>query len=510
MPHPFHVTVTPEGGEPISVEGTFTQLPLLPGWGLKALIGVAAALAVLGLVWLGAAVWGSGGRPPPATTPPTTASEAPAPELVAVSLASAGQAGEVQKAGDPAIAVLDVQVEDATPEALVAVDVEWPDDLALAEWTCEGWVDSENERERSGQPRSGDECLIDPSGSGTEARLTFTTPPAGFTGAVTATAARLVTFEDGDVEAIESTTPPPQVAEELLVEAAPYPFWMEVEVAAPSASDDGTRRAVVWTHRTLGPEGTNERAQIAFQLRAPSFAEEPDLQAAQLPDGQPACDAGTEGDVCVLDFLVLADGFPQDLAVWGVPVSLEISDDDPPAGLIVARGVSLTVGDDDVPDDQVGEMVRSAEAPLLLSGGAFPVDVELDRDDHDGDVVTAHVELTHSPYPADAAAPPGSSRMLGVTLSWPEALDLDDAPADCDTTGPQQLTCAIPGPEAGAGTDIDVSFTLEDDVDSVAVEAKGSMLTYAPEDAEVLGDELAAEIWPLRWLASDVDTLSLD
>ena len=100
--------------------------------------------------------------------------------------------------------------------------------------------------------------------------------------------------------------------------------------------------------------------------------------------------------------------------------------------------------------------------------------------------------------------------MLGVTLAWPEALDLDDAPADCDTTGPQQLTCAIPGPEAGAGTDIELSFTLEDDVESVAVEAKGSMLTYAPEDAEVLGDELAAEIWPLRWIASDVDVLSLD
>ena len=79
VPHPFHLSVTPEGGEPISVEGTFTQLPLLPGWGLKALIGVGAALAVLGLVWLGAAVWGSGGAPPPPRPPRPRPARRPRP-----------------------------------------------------------------------------------------------------------------------------------------------------------------------------------------------------------------------------------------------------------------------------------------------------------------------------------------------------------------------------------------------------------------------------------------------
>ena len=49
---PFQLFVTPEGGLPISLDGTMLQESILPPWFLKALIGLIALIVLLVLAWL--------------------------------------------------------------------------------------------------------------------------------------------------------------------------------------------------------------------------------------------------------------------------------------------------------------------------------------------------------------------------------------------------------------------------------------------------------------------------
>ena len=50
-PHPFLLTVTPEGQRVIPLDGTFLQVPVLPGWAVKALIAALAVLVALAILW---------------------------------------------------------------------------------------------------------------------------------------------------------------------------------------------------------------------------------------------------------------------------------------------------------------------------------------------------------------------------------------------------------------------------------------------------------------------------
>lgn len=49
--HPYSVTVTPSTGEPIVVDGTHVQEPVFPPWFWKALLALAALIALLILLW---------------------------------------------------------------------------------------------------------------------------------------------------------------------------------------------------------------------------------------------------------------------------------------------------------------------------------------------------------------------------------------------------------------------------------------------------------------------------
>ena len=213
--HPFVVTVTPEGQPAISLEGTFTQLPLLPGWTFKAAIGVAAAAALVLLLWLGAVFWGGLGQGPAAETvaaSPTESTAPPTPVDVAVALTPPDGTA---RAGDPTVATMEVDVVGAPDDALVAIKVTWPPVLALVEDECESWVDPGTDGEPAGLPQSGDECLVDPSAGPDDqvgADLTFITPPAGLTTesdvVVDAAATRLVIVDGDDVETIEPADRP--------------------------------------------------------------------------------------------------------------------------------------------------------------------------------------------------------------------------------------------------------------------------------------------------------------
>lgn len=512
--HPFVVTVTPEDHSSISLEGTFTQLPLLPGWTFKALIGVAAALALLLVLWIGAAILGGLGAPAKtvAATPTETATSTPEPATIDISLTAAPTTGT---AGSVAT-TLEVEVDGAPDDSFVAVAVTWPPELGLVDDACEAWVDPETEDELSdlaGQPRPGDECLIDAddaSGSSAELDLAFTTPPQGFSGVVSAAATRLLTVDDGEAQTVESPVDPELSEAELPVETAAFPFWMDVEVVAPSANDEGTRRAVVVVHRTLGPEGTNEFATMAFKLHVPSFVEPPNLASSTIPGGSNACDAVPEPDICGLNFLV-DDATFGDLREWSVPVALEINDDSPDTGLITAEGESLVIGDDAAAEDELAERIRSAAAPLLVGSSTFPVLVDLDRSQTDADVLEATIALSHSTFPATGTddAERDGSRMIEVALNWSEGLQLNGNPVGCVEYVVDRRTCKVPGPEAGKPRDIELSFTIDDDAENVAVGAKGSMLTFAPAGDDIAGGTPPGT-WPLRWIASDVASLDLD
>jgi hypothetical protein len=49
--HPFTVTVSPQDGQPVALDGTYLQQPMLPPWALKALLALLALLAALAALW---------------------------------------------------------------------------------------------------------------------------------------------------------------------------------------------------------------------------------------------------------------------------------------------------------------------------------------------------------------------------------------------------------------------------------------------------------------------------
>lgn len=489
--HPFTVTVAPEGDAAISLQGTFTQLPVVSGWALKAALGVAAALVLLGAVWLSVLAWGNvSGRPVADTSTPTETATA---EPVAVSMAF--DVDHVAKAGDAAVLVLGAEVDGAPDDAVLAVAVEWPDELTLADSTCEGWVGPEIDRELQGRPRSGDECLIDPSRSRSEAELTFSTPPAGFGGDVTAAATRLVTIEDGEVQEIEPEAEADFGEAKVTIDVQPYPFWMEVAVSDPT--HDGRRDATITVHRTLLLDGNDQAAEMAFDLHWPEFADLTDVEGCDGYD--------SHGAVCTLFF-------PSDLASWTVTASFDAQEDARDAGLVSVRGVSLSVGHESVPQSEVGTQVRGAEDLLVAADGLFAVDVTLDPDEaQPGESVTATVEVTQTGFPADVKAFRDGSWMLGLELSWPEALVLNGEPQGCASFVGR--VCELPGPDVGRRAVVTMRFTVADDAfENGEVRANGAALTYDPStDADRLDRRDQATIsLPPRWIQSDAETFFPD
>lgn len=504
--HPFRVTVRPEGEPPIPLQGMFTQLPVLPAWAPKALLG-AAAVAALGLVWLVVLVVGAIVQFPDASPNGTVMAE---PLAVPVELSVT----EKGRAGDPAIATLAVQMEDAPDDALVAVQVAWPAELTLTDSTCEGWVGAETGRELRGAPRSGDECLIDPSASPAEAQLTFSiargnpdfeppeiavpTPPATFE--VTAAATRILRLEDGEVRAIEPEAGTDFRRDAATIEVEPYPFWMDVEVLPPTPDDDGTREVTITVHRTLRGDGTDEEAQMSFELLLPGFAE--------LSGRMGICDDYAQGGtVCVIDFPLRPD-WDVDLAKWEVSATLEITDDSPNVGLVSARPVELTIGDEPVPEPQVPASIRGDEAQLVVADELFPVNVELaPAEAGAGEVVTATVEVAHVGFPAGVAAFRGGTWMLGLNLTWPESLTLTGQPRGCASFADE--ICTLPGPEAGGRAVVELSFTVAADIfDSGEVSASGAALGYDPttEADRLDGRQQPPVGWPAEWIGSDAET----
>lgn len=482
--HPFIVTVTPETAAPVRVEGTFTQAPMFSPRGFTAALAVAGALVVLLVVGLAALAWNAR-SPDDATQSTANGTSAPAPVDVAVELA----AGELGQAGDAAVAVLDAQLDDAPEDALVAVAVHWPAELALADSTCERWVGPEIDRELQGRPRSGDECLIDPSDSGSGTELTFATPPAGFSGMISAGATRLVTLDGEELEELETAAESEFGQADLTIELRPYPFWLDLTITEPSDSDEGERQATIGVHRTLSGDGTDEAARMAFELLLPGFAE------LDFLDG---CDAIGDDDATCVVF------FGADLDFWEVTATFETDVDAPQAGLVSAQGVELSVDDVAVPPSQLGEQVRGAEA-LLLSGDLFPVDVELDTDEAEaGEPVTATVEITHTPLPSDVESFREGSWVLGVQFTWPEALILNGAPGGCASF--DSGVCELPGPAESGHAVITLRFTVAHDVyESGDVAVTGAGLVYDPTTAadERDGRRQPPVELPAEWIGSD-------
>jgi len=522
--HPFVVTVNPEGQPGITLEGTFTQLPLLPGWTFKALIGVAGALAALLLIWLGALLIG-GLRPGPAEKVAATETEsAPPTESVTPVVVELAPPDAAPPAGDPVTTTMEVTVADP-PDALVAVAVEWSPVLALVGHECEQWIDP-NTGEEPVTPLSGDECLIDPtSGSAdqVDVGLTFTTPPQGLTtddeATVTATPTSFVTVSGGDLETLPDR-PDAVAADPLVMTAAPYPFWMQLEVLSPSDShDDATRWGTVHVHRTL--TGDDAQATMAFDLFPPPFADAQlltfasSLQDRPIPPDEAHLGAGCDvvsGNQCSLIFVVDDSTFG-DLQEWSAPFELDLTDDPRgEGGLIVARGAEDAVP---VPADQV----LPAAAPLVVGDAPFPVQLELDRN---RDSVDATLQLTQATFAGevetsddDLETVVSGSRMLAVTIAWPESLELSDAPKYCarDEHRDRQLVCTFSTPsEAAALPAVELSFSVEDDdADEATIAARGEMLTFEPEGELERHDDVGdPPLWPLRWIATDLATVELD
>ncbi len=490
--HPFFVTVTPEESPAVPLEGTFTQVPVFSRWALIAALGAAGVLVVVVAVWLAALAW-SNAVSPVAASPSPTPTETSVPPVVDVAVELV--ADDLGQAGDTAVAVLDAEVEvDELPDgALLAVEVEWPDELGLADSTCETWAAPENDRELEGRPRSGDECLIDPTSSRSRAELAFATPPAGFSGEIAATATRLVTLDGGEVEEVETDAGSDFGETDLAIELQPYPFWLEVVIADEPEFDGAPRQATIGVHRTLARDGTDESARMAFELLLPGFAE---LSFMEGCDG-----IGANAATCVLFF-------PSDLEFWSVTATFEAREDPPDAGPVSAAGVELSFGDVPVPPSEVGEMIRGADALLISAADLFPVDVELDTDEAQaGEAVTATVAVTYTPLPSDVDEFREGSWVLGVELSWPEALVLDGDPSGCASF--DRGICRLPGPADGDRAVITLAFTVADDAfQNGDVTARGASLVYDPtSEADGRdGREQTPVEMPREWIGSDEET----
>jgi hypothetical protein len=493
--HPFTVTVTPEGGQAISLDGTFTQLPVFARWARVAAISAGAVAVTALLVWLGAVVLGGalrGGEPvgsTPSATPSVTPSETPPPEPD-VSMVVSSTVDDTVQAGDPVVFSLEPAVEEAPGDSLLAMEVEWPEGLLLTGDECEAWVAPDTDGVLEGRPQSGDECVIDLSGGGNDAGLTFATPPAGFAGAVSARATRLVTLDDREAATLETGSDSDfGTVAEAEIALAPYPFWLEVVDLPPS---DGGPDATVVIHHVMRGDGTDEEATMAFEIVPPAF-----VDRIRYPE---RCNS-FEDSICSVYFSSDADDPTNtrwEIELWFDP------DDARGIGSLSVTGTSLT----DVASNEVGDAIRGAEG-LVVSEHMFDVDVRLDSDGEtgQGESVTATVDVLAVEPPAAFTTYPEGSLTLGLELAWPGGLEPVGPPVGCATLADR--LCTVPGPSPGKPTTITMRFVVDDPFDAGEIGASGVTLSYDPTTTadERDGRTKPPVSLPQHWIGSDAEQL---
>jgi hypothetical protein len=486
--HPFVVTVSPEGGQAISLEGTFTQLPILPRWGPAAAIALGAVAVVALLVWLigPLALGGAGETPAESESASTTesASSAPPEPDVRMAIEYAG-AGEV-KAGDDVAVNLEPDVDGAPADSLLAMEVEWPEELSLAESDCEAWTAPRGESVLQGRPRPGDECIVNTSGAGSDALLTFATPPEAVAGAVSVGATRLVTLDDGDVTTLE-TGPGSEFGEDSVpLELTPYPFWMEVRDRGP-ASEPWNARVTV--HRDVRGDDADQRSRMSFDVGLPSFV-----------NGvlNSTCDR-RESTTCTVIFS--SDPADEEYTTKVIDLQLDV-DEGGGIGPITVTGASV----DDVAPQEVDQWVRGAEA-LLVSESLFGVNVRLDADEQPGEggTVTATIDVSGVELPAEVETYTGGSWLLALALDWPEGLEPVEPADGCTLV---DNVCTLPPLDHGEDAQVTIEFDVDDSVDEGRIRARGGTLSYDPTTADDRSDgrtQPAVTLLP-HWIGSDTET----
>ncbi|RXZ50174.1 hypothetical protein [Agromyces binzhouensis] len=517
--HDFTVTVTPEGQPSVTLEGTFRQLPLLPGWTFVAAIVGAAVIGLGVFIGLAVLLWNgiTGIARPVATTEAATGTPTPTPTAEPVSVVTELTApADPDPAAGAVVATVAVDAADAPQDALVAVAVTWPEQLALAGDSCLGWLDASTddlrEPDAPGLVRPGDQCLIDPGTLRPEADLEFTVPPEGFSGTVSAKPTRLVSVDDSRVSEVDPGIGP-SFAERVEITTDAPPYWMQVEAYRPDP-ESSTRQYVMAVHRSL--DANSDDARFAFRIATPDFAEPPNLFGAFLQNGAGAC-VSVEEDVCVVDFPVDVPSAEQGSGRWVggaletqwifVPIRVPVGESD--AGLVSLEAVGITEGDEELD----AGLVPPAAGPLVLGADVFPVDVEFDpASAAPGDEVQATVELTAAIFDDRSAAEDGS-RLIRVKFDWSDRIDLVDDPIGCATYDGRERVCTLEEPADGELPDIELTFSVDDDAtfdgtDHADLLAKASVLTYPPEDEDDLAG--GADVpggWPIRWDATEIQPL---
>lgn len=488
--HPFVVTIAPEDGQPISLDGTFTRLPVFARWAFVMAICLGAVAVAALLVWIGAVALG--GLSPSASVvtssavPSETATSTPLPEPD-VRMAVATTAVDTVRAGDPVTVVLKPDVTQAPEGSLLAVDVEWPEGTPLSADECEAWVARETDRILEGRPRPGDECLIGLTGRTHDTELIFETPPAGFTGAVSAVATRLVVLHRGEATTLEAG-PDSDFGAAATAEIAlvPYSFWLEVVDVEPS---EWGPDAKVVIHHTMRGDGTDPETTMGFQITPPAFAE-------GIAESH-GCNS-FEDSTCSVYF----GSDPNDPTNTRWEVDLWFAPNDARGiGPLSVEGASLT----GVPSNEVSRSIRSAEG-LVVSERMFGVDVRLDSDEDpaQGESVTATIAVSPLEPAADDSAYAEGSWVLGLELTWPRGLGLVGTARGCALV---DNLCTLPPLDPGEGTTLTLTFVVNDRFDAGEIRASGATLSYDPTTAEDRRDarEQPGVSLPPHWIGSDAE-----
>ncbi|WP_019180822.1 hypothetical protein [Microbacterium yannicii] len=455
--HPFVVTVSPQGGQTISLDGTFTQKPLLPSWSRTAAIAVGAVVAVALLVW-GVASFLPLGGVPVASTPSSTAGATPTPPtepVVTVGLTVTSD--EEVKGGDDFSVTLEPDVTEAPTDSLLSMAIDWPAGLVLTDSDCEHWLLPGTEKVLKGDPQPGDECVVTASGANPRATLNFSTPPAGFEEeeTVTATATRLLTSAGGSIEELEIGQDSVFGEATVEVDLPPYAFWMEIEDLGPSESEDDV---VVIIHHALDGGAANP---LEFDVKLPGFVAGIEESHDQCGDRGPTnCFATVSSDA----------------AEKRIPMRLDV-DEGGGIGLLELTGTSLN----DVAEG-VDEQVRGTEG-LLVSDYLFDVVMLLgfDPQPDGGETATAYIRVSGAELPSGVDAYSGGLWEKTLQLEWPDGLILAGEPEGC-TLLPDNR-CTLPWVEIGKDADITMQFTVENRFGGGSVTASGAGLRYDPTTA---------------------------
>jgi hypothetical protein len=480
--HPFVVTVSPEGGETISLDGTFTQRPLLPRWSRTAAIAIGAAAVLALVVWMAVRALGGVIGPPDAeesTTPTPTPSATPLPEPeVRVSVDAPGI--EESHGGDPVSFALEPDVAGAPAGSRLGMKVEWPPELDLTDWDCEDWVAPENDRVLEGRPQPGDECVVRTSAVGSDAiTLTFATPPEGLPEEeLSVSETRLLMFDDDQATEVETGLGARfGDSDPVEFDLPSYPYWMEIEDSFPSANDGDVE---VTIHRR---DDSDPNARLTFEVGLPDFV-------TGISHSFNGC-LDRVGTTCVVAF----DSEAETERV--VKFALDVKDGGG-IGAMRVDGISL----DGVSED-VSQQVRGDEG-MLVSERMFAVDMRLETDEPQSgrETVTAIVEVSGVELPEESTDYRGGSWEQKLRFEWPEGLVPDSGPPNCDLIATEGLCTLHVAP--GESERVELQFIVDDPAGEGAIGVRGAELSYDPTTDADVGDGRvrSPETRPAHWIGS--------